>query len=920
MKRISIKNKLLLNSVIIIAFTITMILIGFFEFNRSKEIADYISLLDQQLVEFERLEKHFTLLEQTLDEYFFIGGESYKMRIKNIFDNIIVSVEQLEHYSYKHDLIEEIKSKSLVINKLTARLLDKEFHPISNRMYNEFVITIYSEIKSIHHLQNSYSEQTLDRLKYFIETQQKSLNKAILEFFILGSIIIIFYLIYGISLSKGITIPLLKLKNAAAEIYNGNFKIKVPINSNDEIGDLSKIFNKMAEQITEYVNHLKNSEERYRSLVETQTELVCRLKSDGTFTFVNSAFCRAFNKTREEFIGSTWQLLPVENDINTVSDKLATLSPSKPMVTIENRVVSGDGNIHWVQFVNRGFFDSHGNLSEIQSVGRDITERKQAELALQENKEFLELAIDGSNAGMWDLKFKPDDPPGEFGDEMYLSPRLKAMMGFRDYEFPGSISGFENRIVPQDLEKVKISVQEHLSGRKELQDAQYRILHKDRTIRWFHSRGKIRRDEKGRPVRWTGITWDITEQKKIEEKLQRYSNRLKVLYDIDKAILSAKTFEAIAQNTLNEIHKLIPFTRGSIIVFDFNTKTARIACVNAVKGISLSLGVGTRFPLDMFPNLEEFALGRINFFHDIKSVFFPSAKIQQLKAEGIRSYINIPMISQGKLLGSFNLGSDKLDFFTDQYVKISCEISDSLAIAMQHAHLMDEIINHQEKLKRLSAHIIIAQEAERKKISMELHDEMGQALTAITINLSSIEKKILSKISPLEKEILMDTILLAEQTVDQIHDLSLFLRPAILDDLGLVPALRWFIERYAKRSKFEIEFKTTGLDERLKESVEITIYRIIQEALNNIAKHADATKVIVRLEKKQEMIYGIIKDNGKGFNLDEVLADNGREYGIGLIGMRERLAMINADFNIESCKGQGTQITMEIPSLGKKDS
>ncbi|MBU4010234.1 MAG: PAS domain S-box protein, partial [Proteobacteria bacterium] len=124
---------------------------------------------------------------------------------------------------------------------------------------------------------------------------------------------------------------------------------------------------------------LKISEDGYRSLIENQTELVSRFKPDGTFIFVNDVYCRFFGKTREELIGEKWFPLPVDEDLRDIQEELLTLSPTKPIVIIENRLHSYEKDIHWIQFVNKGFFDLHGNLMEIQSVGRDITELKLAE-------------------------------------------------------------------------------------------------------------------------------------------------------------------------------------------------------------------------------------------------------------------------------------------------------------------------------------------------------------------------------------------------------------------------------------------------------------------------------------------------------------------------------------------------------------
>lgn len=124
---------------------------------------------------------------------------------------------------------------------------------------------------------------------------------------------------------------------------------------------------------------LRASEERYRAVVEDQTEVITRFLADGTFTFVNDVYCRFFGKRREELLGKKWQPSALAEDVEVIEGKLAGLSPDNPVTVIENRVRSGQGQVRWMQFVNRGFFDGVGNLLEIQSVGRDITERRKAE-------------------------------------------------------------------------------------------------------------------------------------------------------------------------------------------------------------------------------------------------------------------------------------------------------------------------------------------------------------------------------------------------------------------------------------------------------------------------------------------------------------------------------------------------------------
>ncbi|CAG0963329.1 Oxygen sensor histidine kinase NreB [Rhodocyclaceae bacterium] len=138
---------------------------------------------------------------------------------------------------------------------------------------------------------------------------------------------------------------------------------------------------------------LRASEERYRSVVEDQTEVICRFRRDGVFTFVNDVYCRFFGKSADELLGHCWQPAAHGDDLPHIEAQLATLGPENPVVVIENRVYSSSGQLHWMQFVNRGFFDAAGNLLEIQAVGRDISVRKAMEAELEKARAELEARV-----------------------------------------------------------------------------------------------------------------------------------------------------------------------------------------------------------------------------------------------------------------------------------------------------------------------------------------------------------------------------------------------------------------------------------------------------------------------------------------------------------------------------------------------
>jgi two-component system sensor histidine kinase UhpB len=185
-------------------------------------------------------------------------------------------------------------------------------------------------------------------------------------------------------------------------------------------------------------------------------------------------------------------------------------------------------------------------------------------------------------------------------------------------------------------------------------------------------------------------------------------------------------------------------------------------------------------------------------------------------------------------------------------------------------------------------------------------------LTALELNLAEIEEELPSDLDPKIREMLADMHSIVERASEQISELSLDLRPSMLDDLGLTPTLRWHFNKISKRRSIEIKFETIDQNERLDSDTETVLFRISQEAINNIVKHADATNVMVRLQQKPEAIALTIKDNGKGFDIDEILTDHQRER-IGILGMKERASMVGGSLSIQSRKGHGTQIFVEIP-------
>lgn len=234
-------------------------------------------------------------------------------------------------------------------------------------------------------------------------------------------------------------------------------------------------------------------------------------------------------------------------------------------------------------------------------------------------------------------------------------------------------------------------------------------------------------------------------------------------------------------------------------------------------------------------------------------------------------------------------------------------------MAERLGHFRDELRRREEARTRLLEQIITAQEEERRRIARELHDETGQSLTSLTLGLAAItQSQDLHAIHERAGELRA----LAGRTLDEIHNLSRGLRPSILDDLGLVPALERHLKEYETARGLAVDLHARGLEHRLPGPVEIAVYRIVQEALTNIAKHAKASAVSVLLERRDDSVRLIVEDDGRGFDAREVLGGGDADRRLGLHGMHERALLLGGSLTVESAPGQGTSVFANIPLGG----
>jgi signal transduction histidine kinase len=222
-----------------------------------------------------------------------------------------------------------------------------------------------------------------------------------------------------------------------------------------------------------------------------------------------------------------------------------------------------------------------------------------------------------------------------------------------------------------------------------------------------------------------------------------------------------------------------------------------------------------------------------------------------------------------------------------------------------------ELERKEEMRARLLEQVITAQEDERKRIARELHDETGQALTSLMVGLKVLEGR--PELAGM-RETLADLRALTGKTLDAVHDLALQLRPSVLDDLGLVPALDRLVVDFQRTHEIQLVFETnlrTGL--RLPATIETALYRITQEALTNVARHAAAQSVSLLLEARHGSITLIVEDDGRGFDVASCMKDTQNDRCLGVFGMRERATLLGGTLTIESTPGSGTTVFIELP-------
>jgi signal transduction histidine kinase len=392
-----------------------------------------------------------------------------------------------------------------------------------------------------------------------------------------------------------------------------------------------------------------------------------------------------------------------------------------------------------------------------------------------------------------------------------------------------------------------------------------------------------------------------------ETALRRTNAELLALQRISRSLSRSDTVERLLDNALDEVVNVLGVDVGIVSVID---QIGRNRITSALRGVQpASRGSLTRRRIApgtptkrVLSAQEPIVIDDLTRQADLSPLF-----LEVVAREHLVTYIGAPVISHGRVLAVLELASRAPRPVHPDETRLIELISGQIATALDNAQLVERLRERELKLQQLSLRVLSAQEAERTRISHDLHDDTAQSLTTLKLKIEMIKQALPSDQDDLRRQV-DEVEVSVRNTLQGIRDLIADLRPPMLDDFGLVPTLKWLVDGFTKRHGVRVDLHKVHLLRRLPVDVETMLYRAIQEALANVAKHARAGLMNISLERTAERVVVIVQDDGIGFD-----HRRSRRGAFGLLGIRERLASLGGSLSIDSQRGGGTTLTMVIP-------
>lgn len=539
------------------------------------------------------------------------------------------------------------------------------------------------------------------------------------------------------------------------------------------------------------------------------------------------------------------------------------------------------------------------------TIGNDITEWKQAEEALRQSEERWQLAATGTTDGIWDWDVARHT--------VFLSGRWKQVRGYREEEIGVDETEWSSRIHPEDSSRVMATVQSYFNKEIPTFDCEYRTRRKDGTYYWVSDRGIAVWDEQGRVVRMVGSETDITERKRAEEALHR-------LHDELEHRVAERTAELDRSN--ERLHAEI--AERSTAELSLHESDARLqGMLDHSPSLIFRKDLQGRY-VDVNKQFEQSChltrqdiIGKTD--HDIFPPEYAAAyranDLQALKAGRSLQFEEVALHHDGlhtNIVWRFPLR--RLDGSLYAMCGIVTDITERKGVEEALHQKQRELENSQAQLQDLTAKLFTAQDSERQRIARDLHDDFSQRLAVLVLDVASLQRhppllpELIGKaLEPVREELALLS--------DDLHNLAYKLYPPLLRHAGLQSAVEDHIQKAIERTGLRISLKAKDLPSAIPIDWSLCLFRVFQESLQNVVKHAKATAVLVKLSGSSKVIGLSVIDNGKGFDATD---KSGHQKGLGLISMQERLRLMNGFLNIHSRPADGTKICAWIPFREKK--